>query len=99
MKRDKKPGAENVTLVREVIACGSVTRLDRCGCGDLYLTVGPVTMALHPEALADLSATLGRALDSLARGVRPPEPTAHARAEPEAEAAGPARPPAREDMN
>jgi hypothetical protein len=57
---------ENVTLVREVIAAGTVTRLDRCGCGDLYLTVGPITMAIHPEALADLSATLGRAFAALA---------------------------------
>jgi hypothetical protein len=68
MKRQKKADVEQVTLVREVIASGSVTRLDRCGCGDLYLTVGPITMALHPEALADLSATLGRACAALACG-------------------------------
>jgi hypothetical protein len=97
MKRDNKPGAENVTLVREVIACGSVTRLDRCACGDLYLTVGPVTMALHPEALADLSATLGRALDSLARRTRPPGPAGPG--DTDAEAAEPPGPPARGDLN
>jgi hypothetical protein len=97
MKRDNKPGAENVTLVREVIACGSVTRLDRCACGDLYLTVGPVTMALHPEALADLSATLGRALDSLARRTRAAEPAGPG--ETDAEAAEPPGPPARGDLN
>jgi hypothetical protein len=65
MKREQKPATDQVTLVREVIASGSVTRLDRCACGDLYLTVGPITMALHPEALADLSATLVRAMSSM----------------------------------
>jgi hypothetical protein len=65
MKRNTNRGTHEVTLVREVIASGSVTRLDRCGCGDLYLTVGPITMALHPEALADLSATISKAIATL----------------------------------
>jgi hypothetical protein len=65
MKRNSNRGSDRVTLVREVIASGTVTRLDRCGCGDLYLTVGPITMALHPEALADLSATVSQAIATL----------------------------------
>ncbi len=65
MKRNTNRDSDQVTLVREVIASGTVTRLDRCGCGDLYLTVGPITMALHPEALADLSATVSQAIATL----------------------------------
>ena len=99
MKRDNKPGAENVTLVREVIASGSVTRLDRCGCGDLYLTVGPITMALHPEALADLSATLVRALNNLTRGSRPPEPAELSERDADVAEPQPPGPPVRGDLN
>jgi hypothetical protein len=65
MKRQSKRSVDQVTLVREVIAAGAVTRVDRCPCGDLYLTVGPITMGLHPEVLAELSATLGRAMAML----------------------------------
>jgi hypothetical protein len=105
MKREKPPEVEHLTLVREVIASGSVTRLDRCRCGDLYLTVGPITLALHPDALADLSATLGRACAALARGpdarqVLPGGPaardtTSEAGGEPPSET-DPSRPPAGE---
>ena len=76
MKRNTKGGTDQVTLVREVIASGTVTRLDRCGCGDLYLTVGPITMALHPEALADLSATVSQAIATLGCAPARPRPDA-----------------------
>jgi hypothetical protein len=46
---------------REVLASGTVSRIERCGCGSLYLTLGPVTMAVHPEAMMDLSETLAKA--------------------------------------
>jgi hypothetical protein len=89
MKRNTKGGTDQVTLVREVIASGTVTRLDRCGCGDLYLTVGPITMALHPEALADLGATVARAMATLGCAPARPRPDADQSSPPPAGTLGP----------
>jgi hypothetical protein len=97
MKRNTNGGTDRVTLVREVIASGTVTRLDRCACGDLYLTVGPITMALHPEALADLSATVAKAVATLGR---PPARPAAPPSDPAPEAAAPSEPgPRDEELN
>jgi len=58
--------------MRRVVAEGEVTRVERCDCGSCHLTVGPVTLALHPTALAELHRTLGRALGALAAEPAPP---------------------------
>lgn len=47
---------------RYVIAQGPMSAVERCACGSVYLTVGPVTMKLHPEALTELRDTIARAL-------------------------------------
>jgi hypothetical protein len=51
--------------MRRVLAEGSVTRLESCGCGSLYLTVGPLTVCLHLSAVEELHRILGRALVTL----------------------------------
>jgi hypothetical protein len=35
-----------------------------CGCGTIHVTVGPVTLALDPQALRTLHKMLGRAIEA-----------------------------------
>lgn len=46
---------------RRVVAQGPFTMVERCDCGAMYLTVGPVCMKLDPRALPEIRATLARA--------------------------------------
>ncbi len=48
-----------------VLARGDVTAVERCACGGLYLTVGPVRMKLDPAVLPELARTIGAAARAL----------------------------------
>jgi hypothetical protein len=48
-------------MSRSVVAQGSFTSVERCDCGSIYLTVGPVCLKLHRDALPELRETLLRA--------------------------------------
>lgn len=54
---------------REILAQGEFTRVERCGCGNVYLTVGPVCIKLAACALPELRETLAQA--ALALGLLP----------------------------
>ncbi len=49
-----------ITTLR--LAQGPVAVLDRCRCGTLHLSVGPVTLKLSPEACASLCRTIAEGL-------------------------------------
>jgi hypothetical protein len=49
------------SMSRVVVAQGSFTTVERCDCGAMYLTVGPICMKLDPGALPELLATLTKA--------------------------------------
>jgi hypothetical protein len=76
-------------MSRSVVAQGSFTSLERCDCGSVYLTVGPICMKLHPDALPELRETLARATRAFERerrsmsfvGSRPGEAAARDRGE------------------
>ena len=53
-------------MKRDVIAQGEVTMVERCGCGALYLTIGPICMKLDATVLPELRAMLGQASRALA---------------------------------
>jgi hypothetical protein len=50
---------------REILAQGEFTRVERCGCGNVYLTVGPVCIKLAACALPELRETLAQAAVAL----------------------------------
>ncbi len=54
-------------MSRSVVAQGSFTSVERCDCGSVYLTVGPICMKLHPDALPELRETLARATRAFER--------------------------------
>jgi hypothetical protein len=47
---------------RTVVAAGSFSAVERCDCGAVYLTVGPMSLKLDPRALSELRSTLDRAV-------------------------------------
>jgi hypothetical protein len=47
------------------LAAGECCRVDRCDHGTVHVTLGALTLRLSPEQLADLAATLGRALEAV----------------------------------
>lgn len=52
---------------RNVIARGDACTIEQCGCGVLHVTIGVVTMRLHPSAVASMYETIGEALASTAK--------------------------------
>jgi hypothetical protein len=50
---------------RRSIAEGSFTMVERCDCGSLYLTIGPLCLKLDVNALPELRETLSRAATAL----------------------------------
>lgn len=50
------------TCIRETLANGPICRVDRCACGMLHLTVGPMTVRLDAESCLSISCTLQEAL-------------------------------------
>jgi hypothetical protein len=54
-------------MSRSIVAQGAFTSIERCDCGSVYLTVGPVCLKLHPDVLWDLRATLTRAIPTFER--------------------------------
>ena len=53
-------------MSRVAVAQGVFTLVERCGCGAMYLSIGPVCMKLDPSALGDLRDTLARAVRAFA---------------------------------
>jgi len=47
--------------LRERLAGNPSVHVDLCRCGCVHLTIGAVSMRLHPDALRDLAAVLGDA--------------------------------------
>jgi hypothetical protein len=58
---------------REVIARGSFALAERCRCGVVYLTVGPVSLRLDPNALPELAQVVRQAFEVLLT-MESPEP-------------------------
>ncbi|HEY0710629.1 MAG TPA: hypothetical protein VGG33_27750 [Polyangia bacterium] len=55
---------------RVVIARGSFSSVESCGCGAIYLTVGPVTLKVAAAALPELLGVLERAARRLGPGLQ-----------------------------
>jgi hypothetical protein len=53
-------------MSRRVISQQGVCQIERCACGTVYLTIGPLTVALMAEALADVGHATNQALRRLA---------------------------------
>jgi hypothetical protein len=66
-----QPGIEGNP--REVIARGSFALAERCRCGVVYLTVGPVSLRLDPNALPELAQVVREAFEFLLT-MESPEP-------------------------
>lgn len=49
---------------RKVIARGEACTVEECGCGVLHVTIGVITLRLHPSAVASIHETIGDALVS-----------------------------------
>jgi hypothetical protein len=47
---------------RELLAECRAIQVESCACGMVHVTIGAVTMRFAPEAAAELSATLGEAM-------------------------------------
>jgi len=64
------PGDEHSTAsqkhLREVVASSQSCLVERCDCGTLQISVGPLTFRTRPEMVDELWATLGTALSRLA---------------------------------
>jgi hypothetical protein len=58
---------------RQVIARGSFAMAERCRCGVVYLTVGPVSLRLDPNALPELAQVVRQAFEVLLT-METPEP-------------------------
>jgi hypothetical protein len=43
---------------RQTLATGQHCQIERCACGVVHLTVGPITVRVPPTLLGDLFATL-----------------------------------------
>jgi hypothetical protein len=88
--------------VKRTLAEGSMTRLEICGCNSFYLTIGPLTVCLHPSAIEELHDTLGRAVAALRSEAaasaphhsqqRPALPVGAEEGEPDQRTAGPTEP-------
>jgi len=57
--------SESNPCSRTKLAQNSVSIVELCACGVLYVTVGPMTMRLLPEAAYKLSSVLQEAMSSL----------------------------------
>ncbi len=55
---------------RELLAEHQAIAVEGCACGMIHVTIGAVTMRFAPDAAADLSATLGEAMQRWARAQR-----------------------------
>lgn len=62
-------------MSRKVIAQIGVCQVEVCPCGTTHLSIGPVTIALFPDALADIAKATTQALRRLAAPVAEPAPT------------------------
>jgi len=54
-------------VAREILAHDGVCVVARCACGTIYLTLGALTLRLHEDAFASLSALLWEATRRLRR--------------------------------
>ena len=55
-------GSGTVGCARRLLAGGEQCVVEECGCGTLHVTIGALTLRLGPSSVADLSATLGEAM-------------------------------------
>ena len=62
--------------VRERLAGNPGVHVDVCRCGCVHLTIGAVTMRLHPDAIANLAGILSDAQTQLERRATPPSRSA-----------------------
>jgi hypothetical protein len=60
------PSCARVTLSR--VSIGSV---ELCLCGSIHLTIGPLTLRLERDSLAELAVLVGDAADELRRAIPP----------------------------
>lgn len=58
---------------RAILARAPKIQIDRCGCGTIQLSMASVTLRIDERSLEALHATVGEALDTLARA-KVPEP-------------------------
>lgn len=58
--------------VRERLAGTPGVHVDVCRCGCVHLTIGAITMRLHPDAIGDLAGVLRDAQTQLQRRAAPP---------------------------
>jgi hypothetical protein len=61
----------NPECVRERLAGTPGVSVDVCRCGCVHLTIGAVTMRLHPDAIGELARILGDARTELERRAAP----------------------------
>jgi hypothetical protein len=58
-------GRSNVGAARELLAEGRFAAVERCGCGAIYLHLGPLSIRLDGAALPELKDVIDRATRSL----------------------------------
>jgi hypothetical protein len=56
---------------RHVLAEGPICRVERCDCGILHLTLGVLTLRLHPDVVGSIAETLTVALARLPAKAEP----------------------------
>lgn len=50
--------SESSTCFRHLLARSEVASVERCTCGTIHLTIGPLTLRLPPSAVESLASTL-----------------------------------------
>ena len=55
---------------RQVLAVCRAIMVETCACGMLHVTIGAITLRFAPEAAAELSSTLGEAMQRWALAQR-----------------------------
>lgn len=64
-KRGSSPLDGGAHSPREMVTAGTFTMVERCECGTVYLTVGPVCLRLCPGGLPELQQVILRAIELL----------------------------------
>ena len=55
---------------RALLAEGPFCKVESCECGTVHVSLGPMTLRLHPEVVESVWATLGVALGRSGRNAR-----------------------------
>ena len=56
---------DSKSCTRRTLAASDFTRVERCSCGSVHVTIGAVTLRLASSAIPALAATLGDAARAL----------------------------------